>query len=85
MLSKNDLGCSHPFGTGIALAIAPPAIFFANIESPELRKASVTSAFIIGFLRSGLSLPYLVTVVGPFMILPNVGLNEWGQNGSYAQ
>jgi methane/ammonia monooxygenase subunit C len=26
----------------------------------------------------GLSLPYLVTVVGPFMILPNVGLNEWG-------
>jgi len=21
---------------------------------------------------------YLVSVVGPFMILPNVGLNEWG-------
>jgi len=27
---------------------------------------------------NGLSLPYLITVVGPFMILPNVGLNEWG-------
>ncbi|HUL11579.1 MAG TPA: methane monooxygenase/ammonia monooxygenase subunit C, partial [Methylococcaceae bacterium] len=26
----------------------------------------------------GLSLPYLIAVVGPFMILPNVGLNEWG-------
>jgi methane/ammonia monooxygenase subunit C len=26
----------------------------------------------------GVSLPYLVVVVGPFMILPNVGLNEWG-------
>lgn len=24
------------------------------------------------------SLPYLILVVGPFMILPNVGLNEWG-------
>jgi methane/ammonia monooxygenase subunit C len=30
------------------------------------------------FFSEGLSLPYLVTVVGPFMILPNVGLNEWG-------
>ena len=30
------------------------------------------------FFAEGLSLPYLVTVVGPFMILPNVGLNEWG-------
>jgi methane/ammonia monooxygenase subunit C len=30
------------------------------------------------FFADGLSLPYLVTVVGPFMILPNVGLNEWG-------
>lgn len=26
----------------------------------------------------GVSLPYLVVIVGPFMILPNVGLNEWG-------
>ncbi|HXH10652.1 MAG TPA: methane monooxygenase/ammonia monooxygenase subunit C, partial [Alphaproteobacteria bacterium] len=26
----------------------------------------------------GISLPYLILVVGPFMILPNVGLNEWG-------
>jgi methane/ammonia monooxygenase subunit C len=26
----------------------------------------------------GISLPYLIVVVGPFMILPNVGLNEWG-------
>ena len=30
------------------------------------------------FFAEGLSLPYLVAVVGPFMILPNVGLNEWG-------
>ncbi|MGZ8219232.1 bacterial ammonia monooxygenase, subunit AmoC [Methylomagnum sp.] len=30
------------------------------------------------FFAEGLSLPYLVSVVGPFMILPNVGLNEWG-------
>ena len=30
------------------------------------------------FAKKGLSLAYLVTVVGPFMILPNVGLNEWG-------
>lgn len=28
--------------------------------------------------HNGLSLMYLVAVVGPFMILPNVGLNEWG-------
>ena len=28
--------------------------------------------------KKGLSLAYLVVVVGPFMILPNVGLNEWG-------
>ncbi len=30
------------------------------------------------YQKKGLSLPYLITVVGPFMILPNVGLNEWG-------
>ena len=30
------------------------------------------------FFAKGISLPYLVLVVGPFMILPNVGLNEWG-------
>ena len=24
------------------------------------------------------SIPFLIAVVGPFMILPNVGLNEWG-------
>lgn len=30
------------------------------------------------YRKKGLSLPYLITVVGPFMILPNVGLNEWG-------
>jgi methane/ammonia monooxygenase subunit C len=28
--------------------------------------------------QKGLPLQYLVSVVGPFMILPNVGLNEWG-------
>ena len=26
----------------------------------------------------GVSLPYLLVIVGPYMILPNVGLNEWG-------
>jgi len=26
----------------------------------------------------GISLPYLLVIVGPYMILPNVGLNEWG-------
>ncbi len=30
------------------------------------------------YFANGLSLPYLIAVVGPFMILPNVGLNEWG-------
>ena len=25
-----------------------------------------------------ISIPFLIAVVGPFMILPNVGLNEWG-------
>ena len=28
--------------------------------------------------RRGISVPHLLAVVGPFMILPNVGLNEWG-------
>jgi len=26
----------------------------------------------------GVSLPHVLAVVGPFMIMPNVGLNEWG-------
>ncbi len=30
------------------------------------------------YTKRGLSLPYLISVVGPFMIVPNVGLNEWG-------
>jgi len=30
------------------------------------------------YFSEGVSLPYLILVVGPFMILPNVGLNEWG-------
>lgn len=30
------------------------------------------------YFSEGLSLPYMIAVVGPFMILPNVGLNEWG-------
>jgi methane/ammonia monooxygenase subunit C len=28
--------------------------------------------------QQGLPLQYMVSVIGPFMILPNVGLNEWG-------
>ena len=28
--------------------------------------------------HEGLHLMYLIAVIGPFMILPNVGLNEWG-------
>lgn len=30
------------------------------------------------YFAKGVSLPYLLVVVGPFMIFPNVGLNEWG-------
>ncbi len=30
------------------------------------------------FANRGMSLAYLIFVVGPFMIVPNVGLNEWG-------
>ena len=30
------------------------------------------------YFAKGLSVPYLLSVVGPFTILPNVGLNEWG-------
>jgi methane/ammonia monooxygenase subunit C len=30
------------------------------------------------YFAQGYSLPLLVLTVGPFMILPNVGLNEWG-------
>jgi methane/ammonia monooxygenase subunit C len=30
------------------------------------------------FFAKGYSIPYLMTVVGPFTILPNVGYNEWG-------
>ncbi len=32
----------------------------------------------VPYFVKGLSIPYLMLVVGPFMILPNVGLNEWG-------
>jgi methane/ammonia monooxygenase subunit C len=40
-------------------------------------------AFLYGrtrlpFFAKGLSIPYLMFVVGPFTILPNVGYNEWG-------
>ena len=30
------------------------------------------------YFAKGLSVPYLLAVIGPFTILPNVGLNEWG-------
>lgn len=30
------------------------------------------------YFAKGMSVPYLFSVVGPFTILPNVGLNEWG-------
>jgi methane/ammonia monooxygenase subunit C len=30
------------------------------------------------YTKKGISLPYLVFTIGPFMIVPNVGLNEWG-------
>jgi methane/ammonia monooxygenase subunit C len=30
------------------------------------------------YQSQGLSVPHVIAVVGPFMILPNVGLNEWG-------
>ena len=35
--------------------------------------------------QNGLPLQYMVSVIGPFMILPNVGLNEWGYQGSLKQ
>jgi methane/ammonia monooxygenase subunit C len=35
--------------------------------------------------QKGLPLQYMVSVIGPFMILPNVGLNEWGYQGSLKQ
>jgi len=30
------------------------------------------------YRKYGVSLPHVLAVVGPFMIMPNVGLNEWG-------
>lgn len=30
------------------------------------------------FFAKGLSIPYLMFIVGPFTLLPNVGYNEWG-------
>ena len=32
----------------------------------------------IALARFESNLMYLIAVIGPFMILPNVGLNEWG-------
>ncbi|WP_022950074.1 methane monooxygenase/ammonia monooxygenase subunit C [Methylohalobius crimeensis] len=32
----------------------------------------------VPYFAKGLSIPYLMLVVGPFTILPNVGFNEWG-------
>ncbi len=32
----------------------------------------------VPYFVKGWSIPYLMSVVGPFTILPNVGLNEWG-------
>jgi methane/ammonia monooxygenase subunit C len=32
----------------------------------------------IPFFNKAVSLPYMLVVIGPFMIFPNVGLNEWG-------
>lgn len=32
----------------------------------------------VPYFAKGISIPYLMLVVGPFTIFPNVGLNEWG-------
>jgi len=32
----------------------------------------------IPYFSKGYSLAYLIVAIGPFMIIPNVGLNEWG-------
>ncbi len=40
------------------------AFFYAKTRLPQFEK--------------GYSVAYLILVIGPFMILPNVGLNEWG-------
>jgi len=30
------------------------------------------------YYQQGVSISYMIVIIGPFMILPNVGLNEWG-------
>jgi len=30
------------------------------------------------YVKDGVSVPHIMAIAGPFMILPNVGLNEWG-------
>ena len=30
------------------------------------------------YVKNGVSVPHIMAIAGPFMILPNVGLNEWG-------
>ena len=32
----------------------------------------------IPYFAQGYSLAFLIVAIGPFMIIPNVGLNEWG-------
>ena len=58
--SKKLLGFEDVFGAGIALTIAPLAIDFLKISNltSSLFIISVTSNIFIGFLRSGLSVPY---------------------------
>ena len=59
VLSKNERAFSAHFGAGIALITEPESIALVKIEKPEPLKISVASAMMIGFLKSGLSQPYL--------------------------
>ena len=77
-LSKKLLGFEEVFGAGIALTIEPSAINFLKISNltSSLFIIVVTSNICMGFLKSGLSVPYfnieswyLIFVNGVFDII----------------
>ena len=61
-LSKKLLGLSFTFGAGIAITLPPFEIIFLNAsnDTSSSKNSFVKSDKIIGFLKSGLSVPYLV-------------------------
>nr|BAM38058.1 putative ethylene monooxygenase protein C [Haliea sp. ETY-NAG] len=63
-------------------SITPSHIAIFYLSFPVYIIAGV-SAFLYAMTRlpkfaNGISIPFALAVTGPFMILPNVGLNEWG-------